>query len=522
MGLTPEENAVGKEDISTEDGQTRRRFLKKGLAAGAGLGAMYFGDGDSLNRPLHAGEIGETNPQHAVPNAIVRENQQPGTREWLLTKTDVDQDQRSRAIEGYCSHTSIRTGEELNVYVSMNPPGAFKLDVYRLGYYGGDGARQVLSLGPHEANTQPDPEPGEREVRECRWEPAVQIQIPADWLSGVYLGKLTAEPQGVQSYIIFIVRDDRQADFLFQCSDFTWQAYNRWPQWASLYDYQGNRWETKESNDISFDRPYGRFLNGLPAKPEDVTRYVGAGEFLLWEYPLAFWMEQHGYDVTYISNLDTHTDADGLRRARGFLSVGHDEYWTDQMFRNVVEARDAGVNLAFLSGNSVYFAVDLDDSRDGRPHRIVRRDHRFDSEQSLLGAMSYGVGLGDWTCRQPDHWVFAETGMQRGDSIEGLVGWEFHGPPLKDDPSLVVLARDTVHNPYSSGKPKEYAGTIYDGPQGNFVFNAATCWWNVPLSSPPGAFYPNEATLPTEDERVRQITHNLLRRMQQPLRGDAP
>ena len=32
-----------------------------------------------------------------------------------------------------------------------------------------------------------------------------------------------------QSYVVFIVRDDRPADILFQCSDNTWQAYNRWP-----------------------------------------------------------------------------------------------------------------------------------------------------------------------------------------------------------------------------------------------------------------------------------------------------
>ncbi len=80
-------------------------------------------------------------------------------------------------------------------------------------------------------------------------------------MSGVYLGRLTtvvnedAEPYW-QSYVIFIVRDDRPADILFQCSDNTWQAYNRWPNNFSLYthprDGQGP-WA-----DVSFDRPYGR------------------------------------------------------------------------------------------------------------------------------------------------------------------------------------------------------------------------------------------------------------------------
>jgi hypothetical protein len=446
-------------------------------------------------------------------SAILQENQRPGSQDWLLTKTEVNDNQRSLAIEGYCSHTSIRAGEELSIYVSMNPPGRFTLDVYRLGYYGGDGGRHMLSLGPHSGRTQGDPEVGERQVYECRWEPTVKLTIGDDWLSGVYLGKLSALPDGPQSYVIFIVRDDRQADLLFQCSDTTWQAYNRWPQWASLYDYEGNRWETEKSNDISFDRPYSRYYNGLPARIDDVTAYIGAGEFLLWEFPLAYWLEQHGYDVTYLSNLDTHTDAAGLRRAKGFLSVGHDEYWTDQMVRNVIEAREAGVNVAFLSGNSVSFAIALDESHDGRANRVFRRDHDFSREEDLMGSSSYGVGLGDWTCRKPDHWVFAGTGIAEGESIQGLVGWEFHGPPLTESPSLVVLARGKVHEPDGTEKSQEYAATIYDGPQGNFVFNAGTCWWSLPLSTPPGAFYPNNARFRREDERVRQITHNILRRM---------
>ena len=64
-------------------------------------------------------------------------------------------------------------------------------------------------------------------------------------------------------------------------------------------------------------------------------------------------MEQHGYDVSYISNVDTHADPKGLLRTKGFISVGHDEYWTNDMYHNVLSARDKGVNLAFFGGNSV-------------------------------------------------------------------------------------------------------------------------------------------------------------------------
>ena len=67
-----------------------------------------------------------------------------------------------------------------------------------------------------------------------------------------------------------------------------------------------------------------------------------------------------GYDVTYISNNDTHRDPPGLQRAAGFLSVGHDEYWTIEMFRNVQQAIAAGLNVGFFSGNAVCGRIKYD------------------------------------------------------------------------------------------------------------------------------------------------------------------
>src|SRR5258708_37237448 len=87
----------------------------------------------------------------------------------------------------------------------------------------------MARLGPFKGKTQPDPDVGKERLRECRWESAAKLPIPKDWPSGVYLGKLTAEREKLQSYVIFIIREDRACDFLFQCSDTTWSASNRWP-----------------------------------------------------------------------------------------------------------------------------------------------------------------------------------------------------------------------------------------------------------------------------------------------------
>ena len=122
--------------------------------------------------------------------------------------------------------------------------------------------------------------------------------------------------KGLQSYIIFVVRDDRKCDFLFQVSDTTWNAYNRWPSQFSLYDDGKKEWYWGPNVQTSFDRPYGKYCQVV-----DAPLSVGSGEFLLWEFPLAYWMEQHGYDVSYISNLDTHADPAEPAQGEG-MAVG--------------------------------------------------------------------------------------------------------------------------------------------------------------------------------------------------------
>lgn len=462
---------------------------------------------------------------------IRAENEKAGTTDWLLTHTRVDPQTRYRCpwIEGYCSRTSIRAGEALQIFVSTNPPSPFVVDLYRLGYYGGKGGRHLTKLGPFRGTVQPDPPIGDERLRECAWQPCVTLTIPRDWPSGVYLGKLTAERDAVQSYVIFIVRDDRRCDFLFQCSDTTWAAYNRWPSQWSLYDNGVKEWYWGPNVRVSFDRPYGRYCQEF----RDMTLSQGSGEFLLWEFPLAYWMEQHGYDVSYISNVDTHADPEHLLRARALLSVGHDEYWSLAMFHNVKASVARGLNVAFFSGNAVCGVLDFSPSARGAPHRVLRRigqygpvqpqsarefpellelKHNGPNEAALIGARStFPVwGGADWICAQEKHWLFADTGMKNGDAIRGLVGWEFHGDPA-EIPGLEVVARSRVKN---RGGEADATATIYPGPKGNFVFNAATIWWSDGLSSPPGYLHPSAhgAHPRGPDLRVQRITQNLFRR----------
>jgi hypothetical protein len=485
---------------------------------------------------LAGGTTGAPAAETAPDNVTRRENRKAGSTDWQLTRVRLDEPTGYRCpwIEGYCSHQSVQAGDTLRIMVSTRPAARFQIEIFRTGYYGGRGARLLTTLGPFAGKPQPVPPVGPRRLRACGWEPSASLEIPADWPSGVYLGRLTTLPDKDtlpywQSYVVFIVRDNRPADILLQCSDNTWQAYNRWPSRFSLYDDGKKEWYTGPGVDVSFDRPYGKYRQ-IYENPQS----VGSGEWLCFEFPLAYWLEQHGYDVGYCSNSDMLTPDRGLK-CKAFISCGHDEYWDVRAYQSVKALRDAGVSLLFLSGNAVCWVSPLTPGGDGRPNRVFTRagpyggksrwaelsdkevgpfPQRGPDEGYLIGARNVVPvnGGGDWVVAAPEHWVFEGTGVKKGDRIPGLVGWEYHGDPPADLPGLEVVAEGTAW--VGGDVPQHWTATVYPGPKGGVVFNAATIFWCQGLSSPPGHMLPwSHWSRPHgPDPRVQQITHNVLRR----------
>jgi hypothetical protein len=502
----------------------RRQFIKG--AAGTALAGL-----------LPAAAAGGIAAKAAGGTAalIAEENRRPGATDWQLTRVRLAKAGAVRAagIEGYCSRQSVLAGESLDIMVSTTPAARFTIEIFRTGYYAGRGARLMTVLGPFEGQAQPVPGMGAKRLVECRWSASATLKIPADWRSGVYLGRLTTVPDAGdkpywQSYVVFVVRDTRRADILLQVSDNTWQAYNKWPDNISMYtDPRG-----AQVCDVaaSFDRPYGKY-----AQIYENAQSIGSGEWLCFEFPLAYWLEQHGYDVTYCSNSDC-LDASQITRCRTFVSVGHDEYWDLRQYAAVKQGIAEGVNVLWLSANSVFGVTPFLPSSDGRPNRIIERVGHFagltdeevgrarrvftddyrragPDESLIIGARTIIPfnGGGDWTCRRPEHWIFAGTGMKQGESIPGLVGWEHHGAPAGIH-GLEIVAEGLA---WSGGvTPARYTATVFPGPKNNFVFNAATIFWSQGLSSPPGHMLPwsHHSRPHGPDPRVQQITHNLLRR----------
>ncbi len=464
--------------------------------------------------------------QRSKARLVEAENKKPGTPEWqlqytrfdnpiTLASTPLNRDTRSSVIEGYVTRTSLYPGENLDFKISTNPAGKFFIDIYRLGYYGGLGGRHMVRLGSFSGRPQPMPMMTVERLRECNWETTTTLAIPKDWPSGVYLGKLSLDKEfGEQSYVVFVIKDRRPSDVLFQVSDLTWQAYNKWPGRDSLYDDGTPEvWFSGTNVRVSFDRPYAKYCQVL-----DAPLSAGSGEHLLWEFPLSFWLEKEGYDVTYCSNVDLHLDPGIMTGKKSFISAGHDEYWSRKMFEEAIRARDNGLSFAFFSGNSVCYDINMFDSTvNGEPCRAFSRKSGYKDEQDLMGNSTYGSGYGDWIVKNSSNWIYEGTGLKDGDKIPAMIGWEYHGPPLGNIKGLVEVAGSKVSGEPRPGRPEKlHAAVVYPCPKGNWVFNAGTIWWADALSQPPGHIPAGEGSHMRTfgvNLLIQKITRNILDRM---------
>ncbi|MGN8244871.1 DUF4082 domain-containing protein [Cellulomonas soli] len=284
-------------------------------------------------------------------NPIVCENSKPGTDPAVW---DI-QGAGDESIQGFATAISVNVGGTIDFKIDTAAT-AYTIDIYRTGWYDGLGARKVDTVTPSAALPQVQPQcvtDAATEIYDCgNWAVSASWQVPATAVSGVYLAHLKDPATGGESHITFVVRDDAStSDLIFQTSDTTWQAYNTYGG-SDFYQGAANGRAYK----ISYNRPFATRA-GVEAR----DFYFGN------EFPMVRFLERNGYDVSYQSGLDTDARGDLLLNHRVFLSVGHDEYWSGPQRANVEAARDAGVNLAFFSGNEMYWRTRWEPSVAGTP-----------------------------------------------------------------------------------------------------------------------------------------------------------
>jgi hypothetical protein len=455
----------------------------------------------------------------------VIENQQPGSSSWRLSLKPADD--TVGQIKGYASATSVQQGESIGLHITVNPAQSYNIDVYRIGWYQGLGGRLMQRIGPLNGVQQPDcPTDSTTGLIACNWATGYILSVPSTWTSGIYLALLT-NAQNYQSYIIFAVRDDtRIAPLLYQQSVTTYQAYNNYPDNAttgkSLYEfnsYGGNTiGGTSRAIKVSFDRPY--------------SIWYGAGNFLDWDIYFVRWMERSGYDVSYSTDIDTHANGGRLLNYKGFLSVGHDEYWSKDMRVAAEAARDAGVNLAFFGANAVYWQVRFEPSATGADNRVMicykdalidpvqgptttvlwRQEPVNRPEQTLIGiqftSQTLNNGYTTYVVTNSSNWVYENSGFKDGDTVPGIAGYETDHQwstfPLPDavDGSYILLSQSPYAN--FNNMPDWANSSIYQAAGGAWVFGAGTIGWSWGLD--------NYGDHSIADTRIQKTTANILNR----------
>ena len=297
-----------------------------------------------------------------VTNEVACENTKAGNpeSEWGLTNTTGDE-----SLQGFATSMSVNRGSAISFKIDTTAPG-YTIDIYRIGYYNGDGARRVVTGLAHSApqnqpNCQTTAATG---LIDCgNWAVSATWNVPTTMVSGLYIANLTRTDDGGSSHITFVVRNDTSSsDVTVQTSDTTWQAYNTYGG-NSLY-----RCEVACPNvnpdgymaalAVSYNRPF---------QTASVPSWWTSAE-----YPMIRFLEANGYNLNYVSGVDVHARGNLLQGKKVFLAAGHDEYWSASQRNSVKAARDSGTSLAFFTGNEVFWKTRWADSTLGTTDRASR------------------------------------------------------------------------------------------------------------------------------------------------------
>lgn len=460
--------------------------------------------GSDPGNPGDGGGGGTSTPfRSAAPNPIPTENAQPGDPSWFSGRQG-----NAGQVELYTSIESLFAGDSMSVKVSTDSAQNVTAAIYRLGDYGGAGARKLWTGGPYATNKQAfcPHDPNTQRV-ECQWTDTFSLTIPADWVSGVYLVKVT-RPDNYRRFAAFVVKDHRAAEILYQPAFDTYEAYDNWGN-ESLYGDGSGTMPSGLAVEVSYDRP----LSG-----GDGTGYLMSQELSFIQL-----LERYGYDVTYGTNVDFVRHSNFLDGIGAFVSSGHDEYWPNEERVQMDAAVASGkTSVAYFGANGGYWRVRMTPDTQGNPNRTVvcykldprdpipnstiryRDDPNAHPENALWGVMYV-----DWMLvgfpmivKDPSHWMFQGTGVTAGTKLLGQVGFEFDR--IFDNGLTPPGVQVAMESPVVSAEaiPSMSQAVTRITPSGTLVFAAGSIWW-------PQALYRNTELY---DARVERMTLNVLER----------
>lgn len=475
-----------------------------------------------------------------VTSVVACENTLPGDprSDWQVAGSG------DAALQGFSTKMSVEPGDTVSFKVNASA-AAYHVDILRFGYYQGNGARKVATLaGPYPKNTQPTcTNQINTGLIDCgNWSVSLTWAVPSSAVSGIYAAHLVRNDTGGSSMVPFVVRDSSShSDIVVQASDTTWQAYNTYGG-NSLYSCTGScppgsPLAYKGASKVSYNRPF-----------HSAADDSGRSWLTYAELPMISFLEANGYDVSYLSGTDVDSSGSLLLNHDTFVSSGHDEYWSGNQRANVEYARDHGVNLAFFSGNEVFWKTRWEPDSAGNPNRVLVsykdthydaptdpvewtgtwRDPRFRAGQpeNALTGQYFTVNSGTTDIKVPSQ--YSALRMWRGTAVaslgagqsvtlgagHGTLGYEWDVEPDNGfrptglfDLSSTTSSTAQVFNDYGSAVTDNQTAThhlsLYRAPSGALVFGAGTVqWaWGLDANNPSGGVV---------DRTMQQATVNLL------------
>ncbi len=383
-----------------------------------------------------------------------------------------------KSVEGWTDRPSGTCGDQIGLYITGNGrPVTIK--IYRMGFYGGAGARLVTSttIAAVKAGTKASITKAPTSTVSTNWPVAWTLKINRATIPGQYLLRLDDKGPDSSFVPLTIFDPNIKSSITFVSSVLTWQAYN---QWGGYSLYKGtNMTRGTRSTIVSFDRPYDG---------------DGSGQFRYMEYPILKIAEQLGLNMNYITDFELDSGVQSLRNTTSLLFGGHSEYWTANMRNFAQGAVDNGTNLVSLGGNAVYAHPRLQANRrqlvmwrsstadPNRNNPVLattgwRQYPISQPEAKLLGAQYVGLGVSaDYTIPHPNRWPFMT--MTHPARLQSIVGREVDSPLYSVGPAVEVLADSAIN---FHGKAVTIMATYYTNAKNAGVIDISTNGWTCAI-----------------------------------------
>lgn len=425
----------------------------------------------------------------------------------------------SDRLLGYAWPKWCKAGERVEFRVHAVEP--YKLLLWRYGYrkefmrnigwYDNHGPRAVMQ-------TIPDGHFAETGVH---WDNGFGVHrqtILAPERTGLYYFHAKGESGAFFSFPLVVAPVKPRATIAVLASTNNWNAYNHFGgrsnyimasrmidepivnSKADLPRYkfaEYGEWKSAPTFDpLSFDRPEP--INFVPENDEvgDPIEGRQASHVAPAEWRLLGWLERQGFDYDYYSEAQLHHGVVKLDDYRVLILSTHPEYWSEEMYRAVKSwVFERGGKLMYLGGNGINCKIEFLDA--GRSMRCLNpwpagAESRFhaqvESEANLLGVVYSDPGAmtsAPYEVLEPEHWVFAGTGLKRGELFgtkvlhqrygDGASGHETDKISPSSPKNIELLARGL--NPDNGGAHLVH----FETPGGGAVFSAGSITYPTAL-----------------------------------------